>query len=141
METTGTWDKDAAIVLKHIARAAAARAGEEAHAAHTSLLQELCVATRSWSARGAIRNGQNPFLWDGVVGQNELGLPFPVPWFEVAAAGWTPCRWVGGLVCSVGPSLRGPMRLDVMLVLACVAQLHVRIKLTARSAQSSAAAW
>ena len=39
METTGTWDKGAATVLQHIARAVASRV-------HAALVQELCVVAR-----------------------------------------------------------------------------------------------
>ena len=55
METTGTWDKGAAIVLQHIARAVASRTGEEPDAVHAALVQELCVVARSFRARAALR--------------------------------------------------------------------------------------
>ena len=54
-EATGTWDSGAAVVIKHVARAAAARAGEEPGPLHSLLLQELCVAVRSHRARAALR--------------------------------------------------------------------------------------
>ena len=55
VETTGTWDKGAAVVLNHIARAVAARTGEDAGAAQTALMQELSVVVRTWRARAALR--------------------------------------------------------------------------------------
>ena len=44
-EATGTWDSGAAAVIKHVARAVAARAGDEPGPLHFLLLQELCVAS------------------------------------------------------------------------------------------------
>ena len=55
VETTGTWEKGAAVVLNHIARAVAARTGEDAGAAQTALMQELSVVVRTWRARAALR--------------------------------------------------------------------------------------
>jgi hypothetical protein len=55
VESTGEWDSGAAIVLKHIARAVAARQGEEPGPLHAALLQELCVTVRSYRARAALR--------------------------------------------------------------------------------------
>ena len=52
---TGTWDSSAAAVIKHVARAVAARAGEEPSPLHSLLLQELCMAVRSHRARAALR--------------------------------------------------------------------------------------
>ena len=46
LESTGTWDSGAAIVIKHVARAVAARGGEEPQHLHAALLQELCVVAR-----------------------------------------------------------------------------------------------
>ena len=45
----------AATVLKHIARAVAARTGEEPDVVQASLLQELGVTVRSWRVRAALR--------------------------------------------------------------------------------------
>ncbi|CAE7225374.1 unnamed protein product [Symbiodinium natans] len=55
VESTGTWDKGAGIVLQHIARAVAARTGEEPQRAHSALMQELCVLIRAYRARAALR--------------------------------------------------------------------------------------
>ena len=55
VESTGTWDKGAGIVLQHIARAVAARTGEEPQRAHSALMQELCVLIRAHRARAALR--------------------------------------------------------------------------------------
>ena len=55
VESTGTWDKGAGIVLQHIARAVAARTGEEPQRAHCALMQELCVLIRAHRARAALR--------------------------------------------------------------------------------------
>ena len=54
-EATGTWDVGAAVIIKHVARAVAARAGEEPGPLHSLLMQELCVAARSHRARAALR--------------------------------------------------------------------------------------
>ncbi|CAE7570527.1 unnamed protein product [Symbiodinium microadriaticum] len=55
VEATGAWDKGAAIVIKHVARAAAARMGLDPVQTHACFLQELCVVVRSWRARAALR--------------------------------------------------------------------------------------
>ena len=55
VESTGTWEPKAATVLKHIARAVAARTGEEPDVVQASLLQELGVTVRSWRVRAALR--------------------------------------------------------------------------------------
>ena len=54
-ETTGNWDAGAAVVIKHVARAVAARTGEMPSLLHSLLLQELCVAARSHRAKAALR--------------------------------------------------------------------------------------
>ena len=53
-ETTGAWEADAAKVLTHISRAAAAREGADPAALHGELLQELCVVARSFRARAVL---------------------------------------------------------------------------------------
>ena len=57
-ESTGTWDKGAATVLKHLATAVAARSGDAPDAAQAALLQELSVTVRSWRGRAALRRRQ-----------------------------------------------------------------------------------
>ena len=42
-------------LLQHIARAVAARTGEEPQRAHSALMQELCVLIRAHRARAALR--------------------------------------------------------------------------------------
>ena len=54
-ETTGTWDKSAMTVLKNVAKAVAARTGEDPASTQAAILQELSVAIRSWRARAALR--------------------------------------------------------------------------------------
>ena len=54
-ETTGAWDPAAVVVLKRIARAAAAREGGDVVALHAEFLQELSVTIRSGRARAALR--------------------------------------------------------------------------------------
>lgn len=54
-ETTGLWETGAARVLRHIAAAAAARSGDSADIAYSTLLQELSVVIRSFRARAALR--------------------------------------------------------------------------------------
>ena len=54
-EATGTWDPAAGRVLKAIARAAAARTGEDPVKTHAKLLQELCVVIRGYRARAVLR--------------------------------------------------------------------------------------
>ena len=58
VESTGTWDKGAEVVLKHLARAVAARTGVESATTHAALFQELSVTVRSWRARAALRRRQ-----------------------------------------------------------------------------------
>ena len=55
VEATGTWDKGAVIVLEHIARAVAARTGEEPAHLHSVMMQGLCVSVRASRARAALR--------------------------------------------------------------------------------------
>ena len=57
-ESTGTWDKGAATVLKHLATAVAARSGDAPDTAQAALLQELSVTVRSWRGRAALRRRQ-----------------------------------------------------------------------------------
>ena len=54
-ETTGTWDKSAMTVLKNVAKAVAARTGEDPASTQAAILQELSVTIRSWRARAALR--------------------------------------------------------------------------------------
>ena len=55
VETTGAWAPRAAGILKRVARAAAARSGEEPGRTHAKLLQELCVIVRGYRARAVLR--------------------------------------------------------------------------------------
>ena len=54
-ETTGIWDAGPAIVLRHVARAVAARSGEEAGPLYSTLIQELSITICSYRARAALR--------------------------------------------------------------------------------------
>ena len=54
-ETTRTWDSGAGIVIKHIARAVAAMAGEDPEQTLAVMLQELSVVVRACQARAALR--------------------------------------------------------------------------------------
>ena len=65
VETTGAWYKGAAVVLNHIARAAAARTGEDAGTAQTALMQELSVVVRSWRAQAADARPQSEVAVQG----------------------------------------------------------------------------
>ena len=58
VETTGHWDAGAARVLKQLAGAVAARAGEDPATLRGCLLQELSVAVRSFRAQAALRRRQ-----------------------------------------------------------------------------------
>ena len=55
VETTGTWDAGASMVIKHIALAVAAIIGDDPDKTHATMLQELCVAVRAYRARAALR--------------------------------------------------------------------------------------
>ena len=55
VETTGAWEPEAASVLQHISRAAAARESADPAALHGELLQELSITVRSFRARAVLR--------------------------------------------------------------------------------------
>ena len=55
VETTGTWDSGAGIVIKLIARAFAAMAGEDPEQTLAVMLQEPSVVVRACQARAALR--------------------------------------------------------------------------------------
>ena len=55
VESTGAWAPQAAAVLKRIARAAAARSGEEPARVHALLMQEMCIIVRGYRARAVLR--------------------------------------------------------------------------------------
>jgi CHAD domain-containing protein len=55
VESTGAWDAAADRVLRQLARAAAAREGEDPSALHGELLQDMSVAVRRFRARAALR--------------------------------------------------------------------------------------
>lgn len=54
-ECSGAWDKGAMKIWSHLARAVAARTGEDSATSKNLLLQQLGVAIRSYRARAALR--------------------------------------------------------------------------------------
>lgn len=54
-ESTGAFDTDTGQVLAQLARAVAARSGEDPADLHGRLLQELCTTARAFRARAALR--------------------------------------------------------------------------------------
>ena len=55
VESTGAWSTSASHTLRLLARATAAREGEDAASCYTHLLQELCVTARRFRGRAALR--------------------------------------------------------------------------------------
>ena len=54
-ESSGAWAPEASIVLKHLAKRAADRAGRQVSGVYRELLQQLAVVIRSANARAHLR--------------------------------------------------------------------------------------
>ena len=68
-ECSGAWDAGAVKILHHVARAVAARTGEDSASCTSLLLQQLGVTIRSYQARAALRRPVLRFKQPGSIAE------------------------------------------------------------------------